>query len=142
MLREEWEAQFESLRKTRDTIASWEPAEPDATATRCEGSRHRTLAHLRACQEQWALVVSEFLSREAPNVTVLHPWRKFDREGYAGLPWEEHLAAFLIDRERWLEWESVDFSRGGKMNRKPETVGSLTRRLAQHETYHVALIQK
>jgi hypothetical protein len=103
MLREEWEAQFESLRKTRDMIAGWEPAEPDATATRCAQSRHRTLAHLRACQEQWALVVDEFLARENPSVTVLHPWRKLDGDGYAGLPWEEHLTAFLNGRERWLD---------------------------------------
>ncbi|AIE87218.1 DinB family protein [Fimbriimonas ginsengisoli] len=140
MLREDWNALFESLEKTRDIVSGWEAMPPDEKATRCEHSRHRTLAHLRACQEQWMVVVDEFLSRNNPNVTILHPWRKFDQGGYGEIPWEEHLTRFLADRDRWLAWkDSVDWNRGGKMNRKPDTVGGLTQRLANHEAYHINL---
>jgi hypothetical protein len=134
---------LKSLRDLAEKVRSWKPASPEPTAARCEQSRHRTLAHLRACQEQWLVVVEEFLARENPSVTILHPWRKFDRENYANLEWEIHMARYLEDRKRWLNLlEQANWSRGGKMNRKPETVGTLAGRLAAHERHHIALIDK
>lgn len=140
MDRAEWDGYFETLGRTVEVVKSWEPELPDLSAARCEQSKHRTLAHLRACQEQWLFVVEEFLNRENPNVTVLHPWRKFAQSGYEGLPWGEHFKMYVADREKWTSLrERVDWERGGKMNRKPETIGSLTRRLAMHEAHHVDL---
>lgn len=139
-MRSEWDSLFGSLTNTLEIVRSWDPEAANPLASRCEQSRHRTLAHLRACQEQWLLVVNEFLTRDNPSVTILHPWRKFDQGRYADLPWENHLSGFIEDRHRWLELQySADWNRGGKMNRKPDTIGGLTDRLAVHEAYHVAL---
>ena len=140
MLREEWDALFETLMRTRDLVAGWTPTPPEPQALRCEHSRHRTLAHLRAAQEQWLPIVNEFLARDNPNVTVLHPWRKFDQSNYAEVPWDEHLAHYLADRAQWLALRDIaDWNRGGKWNRKHDTVGGLTARLAGHEAHHVNL---
>jgi hypothetical protein len=141
MSQSEWDELFASLRRTRDIVAGWPPVPPDLTAVRCEQSRHRTLAHLRTCQEQWLIVANEFLARYNPNVTILHPWRKFDQAGYAALPWSDHLTQFLREREQWLELHSADWNRGGKWNRKPDTIGGLTQRLANHEAYHVSTLR-
>ncbi len=138
MDRFEWDGLFGSLAKTLDIVSGWAPEDLLAGAVRCEQSRHRTLAHLRACQEQWLVIVDAFLARDNPSVTVLHPWRKFDQGGYAELLWDDHLAKYLEDRRRWLQLQHVaNWNRGGKWNRKPDTVGGLTNRLANHEVYHI-----
>lgn len=86
-------------------------------------------------------IVAEFLDREDPSVKILHPWRKFDQEGYATRSWAEHMAKYLEDRERWLTWQAgADWARVGKWNGKPDTVGGLTNRLANHEAYHISLL--
>lgn len=140
MLREEWDGLFEVLAFNLATIQSWELALPDPSALRCEHSRHRTLAHLRACQQQWLFVVDRFIDREAPSVKILHPWRLFEAENYALAPWEVHMSRFIEDRQRWLNLgDTVDWERGGKWNQKPDTIGGLTKRLADHEAYHVRL---
>ncbi len=140
MERGEWDSYFDLLKRSRDVVAAWTPTGPDPAAARCEQSRHRTLAHLRACQGQWLAIVTEFLARDKPSVTVLHPWRQFDRGLYAELAWDEHLTAFLKGREEWLRLQNTaDWTRGGKWNRKPDTVGGLTKRLANHEDYHLGL---
>ena len=139
MQREEWESLLGSLERTRDEVVKLFPEGPSPVAARCEHSRHRTLAHLRACQEQWLEVVAQFLNRDNPSVKILHPWRKFAQEGYDGVPWGEHMQKFLKDRAAWLELRSLpEWNRVGKMNGKPETVASLTRRLALHEEQHLA----
>ena len=140
MLRTEWDELFDLLRQSQKVVSAWKPSGPDLQAVRCEQSRHRTLAHLRACQEQWMVIVQAFVDRDHPSVTILHPWRVFDQSGYAELPWDDHFAKWTADRERWLEWqETVDWERGGKWNRKPDTIGGLTHRLAHHESYHLNL---
>lgn len=132
---------FRMLEASSAALAAWEPEPPNPAAERCEFSRHRTLAHLRACQEQWLAVATEFLNRDSPNVTILHPWRKFAAEGYANLEWESHMNRFKTDRAIWLQLlEEADWSRGGRMNRKPESIGSLARRLAEHERYHIEVL--
>lgn len=139
-----WNSLFDSLRATREQICLWTPTEPEPATLRCAQSRHRTLAHLRACQEQWFWVARQFQERESPSVTILHPWRIFDQNDYSRCPWDEHLERFLADRETWLAWQDqlVPLSeRGGKWNRKPDTIGGLTQRLAHHEAYHVELVR-
>jgi len=141
--RSDWDALFTQLRTSLEIVSQWAPETPNPSATRCEQSKHRTLAHLRACQEQWMEVVQAFLEKDSPSVTVLHPWRKFEQGRYAEIAWEEHLSNFSLDRQRWLGWQDVaDWSRTGKMNRKPLTVGELTQRLARHEEYHLTLFDK
>jgi hypothetical protein len=141
MDRSEWEMHLEILEANRAHILRLEPEPPNLAATRCERSRHRTLAHLRACQEQWLLAVRELIVRENPNLTILHPWRKFDQANYAEVPWKNHLDSFLKQREEWLGFRSLpDWNRAGKMNRKPISIGSLTRHLAVHESYHLGLL--
>lgn len=135
---QEWAGLQESLVVLGAQVARWEPAGPDPTALRCERSRHRTLAHLRACQEQWLVVMRAFAERDNPSVTILHPWRQFDAMGYAAVPWDEHMAAYLQGRQDWASvCRETDPERGGKWNRKPDTIGGLTSRLVGHERHHI-----
>lgn len=121
-----------------ETIQSWQPSPPNPAALRCEQSRHRTLAHLRACQEQWLFVLTTFIERDSPSVKILHPWRQFEAENYAMRPWTDHVQKFVDDRQRWITLrDSVDWNRGGKWNQKPDTIGGLTSRLANHEAHHI-----
>lgn len=124
------------------TILSWAPCQPQPAALRCEFSRHRTLAHLRACQEQWLVVLIAFLESDNPSVKILHPWRQFDNEHYAEVPWEVHLSKFASDRRIWLEHlDGADLDRTGRRNGTQLTVGSLTKILADHEAYHIKVLR-
>jgi len=137
----EWRDLIDLLRYHLEIIQKWEPDLPDAGALRCEQSRHRTLAHLRACQEQWLPVVTAFIDRDSPSVKILHPWRQFDLGNYAALPWDVHMKRFVEDRQRWLSFrDSVDWNRGGKRNLKSDTIGGLTKHLANHESHHIGLL--
>lgn len=126
------------LAKLRAVISAWPVCAPDLGAARCEESRHRTLAHLRACQEQWLVVLEAFLAKPGASVTILHPWRQFEVHQYDQITWDDHLSKWLSDRDRWLELcRDADFSIEGKWNRKPETVYGLTNRLLRHEQHHI-----
>lgn len=134
-----WEELIDRLESQSEIVASWEPDLPNPTAERCLQSRHRTLGHLRACQEQWLIALEAFLVADNPNVTFLHPWRHFETQGYASARWEEHMEAYCRDRRRWIELISTaDRTRDGKWNRKPDTVEGLTARLAAHEAHHIS----
>lgn len=134
----EWRRLQASLAEQGEAVAGWERSKPDPSAARCERSRHRTLAHLRACEEQWLVVVRAFAERVSPNVTILHPWRHFDQMGYAVLPWDDHMAAYLQGRQEWVRLcAEADPERGGKWNRKPDTIGGLVGRLVGHERHHI-----
>ncbi len=137
----DWEGILDQLSKNKKIIATWPPSFPNPSVTRCEFSRHRTLAHLCACQEQWFLAVQEFLDKQNPNATILHPWRKFDQCGYSTMSWEVHMESFLRTRESWLELRSADFNKPGKINRKPSSVGMITQHLEQHESYHIQILK-
>jgi|GEM_PF-4944393 len=53
-------------------------------------------------------------------------------------PWTDHVQKFVDDRQRWITLrDSVDWNRGGKWNQKPDTIGGLTSRLANHEAHHI-----
>lgn len=138
MVIEEWADLFSILERNLETVKSWEKSEPDTAALRCEQSKHRTLAHLRACQEQWLFVALRFVETDSPRVKILHPWRKFDSENYSTVDWEIHLEQFIKDRETWLSLrDTADPERGGKWNGKPDTLLGLTRRLVSHESHHL-----
>ena len=138
MDRREWLDIVDRLSSQLETIEAWEPVASDLTALRCEQSRHRTLAHLRACQEQWLSVVTSFMERDSPSVKILHPWRQFDLQNYASLPWDDHMRKFIEDRHQWIALsDSVDWTRGGKWNQKPDSIGGLTGRLVNHESHHI-----
>ena len=140
MERGEWEQLLIVLQQQSETIQRWLPTDPEPTALRCEHSKHRTLAHLRACQEQWLVVANRFIERPSPNVTILHPWRQFDAKDYANLAWEVHLTKFVADRNQWLSFRNgVDWERGGKWNRKSDSIAGLTKRLVEHEAYHITI---
>ena len=134
-----WASYFRRLADHLKQIESWNPEPPAPEAERCEQSRHRTLGHLRACQEQWLVAAESFNERDSPSITFLHPWRQFDANGYAHLDWDEHLAKFRSDRTRWIALRSADWTRGGKWNRKPDTISRLVWRLVSHEAHHLAL---
>ncbi|MBX7136209.1 MAG: hypothetical protein K1X67_26360 [Fimbriimonadaceae bacterium] len=124
-------------------VIAWHPEAPNLAADRCEHSRHRTLAHLRACQEQWLSIAHAFASRLNPSIKVLHPWRIFDAEHYAGLPWEVHLAKYMSDREAWKKLlAEADLQRSGKWNGKPDTILGLALRLVSHETHRFDVLDK
>lgn len=136
----EWDSLILAMQQNLAAIQGWEPCPPDPEALLCEQSRHRTLAHLRACQEQWLIVVGEFIEQESPRVKILHPWRHFEVLNYAEVPWQEHMAKFVSDRQKWISL-SADPNRGGKWNQKPDTIGNMTRRLVRHECGHLKLIK-
>lgn len=137
-----WHQLFDALRHQRSIIEKWPVHVPDPGAERCEQSVHRTLGHLRACQELWLLTARAFIRSPGVVLTVPHPWRVFDKEGYVNVPWEEHMARYHDDRETWLQMEAeVDPEVGGKWNKRPDTVFGLTRRLAEHENYHLLLLE-
>lgn len=124
-------------------VVEWLPEEPCPSADRCEHSMHRTLAHLRACQEQWLSIAHAFHCRAQPSIRVLHPWRVFETEDYALLPWGVHLEKFLLDRGAWKKLLSeTDLQRAGKWNGKPDTILGLALRLVNHETHHLNVLVK
>lgn len=138
----EWHLSFVRLTANLETVRNWLPDEPNAEARRCEFSRHRTLAHLRACQEQWLGIALNFIEVDKPSVKVLHPWRKFDNEKYDIESWDSHMDKFIADRIIWLGLEDiVDRNRGGRWNGKVDTVSGLTRRLVDHECHHIATLK-
>ena len=139
MNRAEWSNLFIRLTNHLITIQKWPFEEPVLDIVRCAQSKHRTLAHLRACQEQWLEVVTLFAQRESPSVTILHPWSIFESKQYAAQSWDIHMEKFVEDRHKWLELQhSVDWRQGGKWNRRRDDIGGLTKRLADHETHHLS----
>lgn len=135
-----WDDLFLRLDENLRTIVSWQPEDPDPSAQRCEQSRHRTLGHLRACQEQWLIVLRAFLECESPSVKIVHPWRVFEVQKYAHLPWEEHLHKFVLDREEWMRLRDESLrDRSGLRNGIQDSTLGLTRRLACHETSHLSV---
>lgn len=138
----EWHNDFDRLTNNLDTIRNWPPDEPNLEVSRCEFSRHRTLAHLRACQEQWLIVTLNFIEVDEPSIRVLHPWRKFENERYEILSWDAHMKKFIADRVKWLGLvDCADRNRGGKWNGKVDTIYGLTRRLVDHECHHIATLK-
>lgn len=137
----EWQDCLRLLEENRRVVEAWPKADPDPAALRCEHSRHRTLAHLRAAQETWLEAVLLFAEKEFPRIVRPHPWRLFTDRNYEVLPWEEHLGAFLRDRETWLALAmrpDLDRDRGGKLSGKARTIESFTRILLGHESHHLA----
>lgn len=135
----EWQSCLGELETHGRLIAAWEPDMPNPTALRCEQSRHRTLAHLRACQETWLEACLAFEKKPGARLKLPHPWRLFDQKGYASLPWDEHISAFTSDRVRLLEmlWQ-VDRTIGGKVNANEYTIEELMAgRMAAHERHHL-----
>ena len=94
----EWLAAISDLEALSVEIASWPEAAPNPEVERCEFSRHRTLAHLRAAQETWLEAVRLFAVKENPRLILPHPRRLFKDRRYELVPWVEHRAKFLEDR--------------------------------------------
>jgi len=140
----EWQACVGSLATLRQVIESWPTTEPSPSALRCEFSRHRTLAHLRAAQETWLEAALLFAEKDFPRIVRPHPWRLFETRNYAMLPWDEHRAAYLADRSKWQELVNrpgLDRTRQGKLSGKLRTIESLTSILASHEQHHITVLE-
>jgi uncharacterized damage-inducible protein DinB len=138
MTESEWQACLRQMDEHERYICSWQPAEPDAAAKRCVESLHRTLAHLRACQETWLEACIAFDQKPSPRLKLLHPWHLFERQSYELIAWETHRAAYLTDRARWKELLiSADRQKSGKINGKEHSIESLTQRLVAHEHHHL-----
>ena len=134
----EWQDCLRRMDEHEEHISAWLPAEPDPKASRCVHSRHRTLAHLRACQETWLEACIAFEQRQKPRLKLLHPWRLFEQKSYELVPWEDHLAAFKADRLRWKEMlKTADRHKTGKINEKEHSIEGLTDRLVSHEHHHL-----
>jgi hypothetical protein len=141
----EWQDCIRSLDENRRTIEAWPETDPDPTAIRCEFSRHRTLAHLRAAQETWLEAVLLFAAKDFPRIVRPHPWRLFTDRSYELVPWKEHHAVFLRDRAEWLAFvqrPGLDRERGGKLSGKVRTIESFTQILLGHENHHLAVLRK
>lgn len=141
----EWEEHIARLKASGEEIAAWPAAEPRPEALRCEFSRHRTLAHLRAAQETWLQGAILFAAKDGASLNLPHPWRLFTDRNYELVSWDEHLNRFLADRETWLELvrrPDLDRNRGGKLSRKPRTIASLTEVLISHERHHIEVLRE
>jgi hypothetical protein len=133
-----WQECLRQMDEHEQHIRAWEPAEPNPAAKRCVESRHRTLAHLRACQESWLEACIAFDQKPNPRLKMLHPWRVFEQKSYELISWEDHLAAYLADRARWKDLlKSADGRKSGKINDKEHSIESLTQRLVAHEHLHL-----
>ena len=138
MTEAEWQACLRRMDEHEEHICAWQPEEPDPGAARCVHSRHRTLAHLRACQETWLAACIAFDQKPRPRLKLLHPWRLFDRDSYELVSWDDHLAAFRADRVRWKALLSAtDRQKTGKINDKEHSIEGLTERLVAHEHHHL-----
>lgn len=138
MTETEWQECLRQMDEQEQYICAWEPAEPNPGALRCVHSRHRTLAHLRACQEVWLEACIAFDQKSSPRLKLLHPWRVFEQKSYELIPWEEHLSVYRADRIRWKELlKSADRQRTGKINGKERSIESLTSVLVAHEHHHL-----
>jgi len=138
MTEAEWQEWLRLMDEYEVVVSAWPPEAPDPTALRCAHSRHRTLGHLRACQETWLEACTAFAQKPGTSLTLLHPWRLFDLKTYGSVSWEEHLAAFKAGRARWKELlTSTDRTAAGKINGKDHSLESLTRRLVMHEQQHL-----
>lgn len=135
----EWRECISALEKHGQIVADWEPDVPNPDAQRCVKSRHRTLAHLRACQETWLAACEAFEKKPGANLKPPHPWRLFEQKGYATLPWEKHMNAYTSDRARLLDvLRRVDRTIGGKVNANAYSIESLmASRMAAHERHHL-----
>jgi hypothetical protein len=135
---QEWQECLRQMDENEQFILAWQPAEPDVAAIRCVQSRHRTLAHLRACQETWLEACRAFDQKPNPRLKLLHPWRLFAQNSYELIAWEDHLAAYRADRARWRELlKTADRQKTGKINGQEHSIESLTRRLVAHEHHHL-----
>lgn len=138
MTEAEWRERLRQMDDHEQHIRSWPLEQPDPGATRCVQSRHRTLAHLRACQESWLEACLAFNERTKPRLKILHPWRAFEQRSYELVPWEDHLATFLADRLAWKNvLKSADRQKTGWINGKEHSIESLTDRLVSHEHHHL-----
>jgi hypothetical protein len=138
MTEDEWQDCLRQMDEHEQYIRAWRPAEPDPAAARCVQSRHRTLAHLRACQESWLEACIAFDQKPNPRLKMLHPWRLFEQKSYELVAWEDHLAAYLADRSRWKQLlKSMDRYKAGKINDKVHSAESLTAHLVAHEHHHL-----
>jgi hypothetical protein len=119
-------------------VRQWEPAAPDGPESRCADSVHRTLAHLRACQDAWLAACIAIRSGPGSAVTAINPWRVFDQESYDKVPWADHYDAFLAGREQLRSLLSgADRSLSGRFNGTDWSIEDLTKRLADHEHHHL-----
>lgn len=134
----EWADCLTRLDEHEQHILAWEPDQPNPAALRCIHSRHRTLAHLRACQESWLEACIAFEAKPNARLKMLHPWRLFEQKSYELVPWEDHLAVFRADRIRLKEFlKTADRSRGGKINSNEHTIEGLVSRIVAHEHHHL-----
>lgn len=134
----EWQECLNRLDDHELYIDALEPDQPNLTALRCVHSRHRTLAHLRSCQESWLEACVAFQERSNPRLKMLHPWRVFEQRGYESISWDSHLATFHADRTRLKEFlKAADRERGGKINANEHTIEGLVSRIVSHEHHHL-----
>ena len=134
----EWNECLGKLDEYKKYIAKLEPDPPNTAALRCVHSRHRTLAHLRACQESWLEAMIAFQERSNPRLKMLHPWRVFEQRGYDSIPWDDHMRSYRADRKRLRDFlKTADRQRGGKINTNEHTIESLVSRIVAHEHHHL-----
>jgi len=138
----EWQECLRLMDENEQTVSDWPPTAPDPVAARCRDTRHRTLGHLRACQETWLEACEAFAASPEASLKLLHPWRLFDQKTYRMVSWEDHLSAYRADRVRWKALlSSSDRKVAGEINGQRHSIESLTRRLVLHERQHlVALV--
>ena len=135
----EWQALLAKMDEHEAFIDAWEPEPPDPSAQRCVQSKHRTLAHLRACQEQFLEVCLAFAEKPGGRIKLLHPWRHFEKNSYELVTWEEHLAKFKGDRLNWKRMlETTDRTLSGRHNHYEErSIETYTNYLLSHEHHHL-----
>lgn len=119
------------------------PPEPDAWSV------NDTLAHLRACADQWGDSIAAILAEEHPTLRAINPRSWIKRTDYPNLPFDVSFRAFVAQRADLLttlkRLTSDDWARtatvtgaGAPLQRSILGFGG---RLARHERPHLQQIE-
>jgi len=108
-------------------------------------SANEVLAHLRACADVWGKSIEAMLAEDTPTLPDIHPRRWVKETDYLELSFSENCRAFRSQRERLLaalkKLAFDDWSRAALIGGRRHTVFTQARRMAKHETEHLAQIE-
>jgi hypothetical protein len=116
----------------------WSPSKKDWSIV-------EVLAHLRACTEIWSFSIYAMLTENHPVLPLLDERRWTKAAHYATFTFQNSFQIFVLQRDELLTVLKVlDFdtwARSASIEGRNHTIFSQTRRMALHETEHIAQIQ-
>ncbi len=99
------------------------------------------LAHLRACADVWCFSIYAMLTENQPALPLLDERRWAKALGYAALPFDVSLNAYVVQREHLvrtlMSLDTEAWERTATIEGRSHSVFSQTRRMALHEVEHL-----